>query len=151
MDPQNPFANLSEETQKKIQEMQILEQTFQQFMMQKQAFTMEASESEKALEELKKAEGEVFKIVGNSIVIKTEKQKLQKEIEHKKELVDLRLKNIETQEKEFTDKLQKLREEVMKEISEKQEPEEKEKKEQIIDIKSQKSLNTKRVKFNYGF
>ncbi len=123
MEPQNPFANLSEETQKKIQEMQILEQSFQQFMMQKQAFTMEGTENDKALEELKKAEGEVFKIVGNSIVIKTEKEKLEKELTHKKELIDLRLKNITEQEKEFTDKLQKLREEVMKEISEKQEPE----------------------------
>ena len=125
MSQENPFADLSEETQQKIQEMQILEQTFQQFMMQKQAFTMEGNESEKALEELEKAEGDVFKIVGSSIVIKTEKAKLQEELKHKKELIDLRLKKINEQEKEFTDKLQKLREEVMKEISGKQEPEEK--------------------------
>ena len=125
---ENPFANLSEETQRKIQEMQMMEQGFQQLMMQKQAFTMEGNENDKALEELKKAEGDVFKIVGSSIVIKTEKNKLQKELEHKKELIDLRLKNIDKQEKELTDKLQELREEVMKEISAKQEPEKKPKK-----------------------
>ncbi len=128
MDQQNPFANLSEETQRKIQEMQMMEQGFQQLMMQKQAFTMEGNENDKALEELKKAEGDVFKIVGSSIVIKTEKNKLQKELEHKKELIDLRLKNIDKQEKELTDKLQGLREEVMKEISEKQDKPEKKKK-----------------------
>ena len=130
MNQENPFANLSEETQRKIQEMQVLEQTFQQFMMQKQAFSMESNETDSALEELKKAEGEVFKIVGSSIVIKTDKDKLQKELEHKKELIELRLKKINEQEKEFSDRLQRLRDEVMKEISGKEDkPEKKEHKE----------------------
>ncbi len=127
MNQQNPFADISEETQKKIQEMQILEQSFQQLMMQKQAFNLEANETNHALEELKKAQGDVFKIVGGSIVIKSDKKTLQEELEHKKELIDLRLKTMSKQEGEFTEKLESLKEEVMKEISKKQEPKEKKK------------------------
>ena len=37
----NPFANLDEETQRQIQELQMLEQGFQQLLMQKNTYTME--------------------------------------------------------------------------------------------------------------
>lgn len=115
--PQNPFADLDEETQKQIQEMQVLEQNFQQLMMQKQAFTAEVNETNYALDEIKKADGDLFKIVGNQVIIKKSKEELQKELDHKKELLDVRMKNIEKQEKEFSDKLESLREEVMKKLS----------------------------------
>lgn len=109
--------NLDEETQAKIQELQILEQSFQQLLMQKQAFQMELNETGFALKELEKAEGDVFKIVANQVVIKTKKEDLKKELEHKKGLIELRLKNIDNQEKEFSEKVNKIREEVMKKIS----------------------------------
>ncbi len=113
----NPLDNLDEETQKKIQEMQIIEQNFHQLLMQKQTFTFEANETKLALEELEKSTGDVFKIVGNQIVIRTEKEELKKELSHKKELIELRMKNIEKQEQEFSKKLESLREEVIKKIS----------------------------------
>jgi prefoldin beta subunit len=122
---ENPLANLDKDTQEKIQEMQILEQNFQQLMSQKQAFSFEVNETDFALKELEKAKGDVFKLIGNQVIIKTEKEDLTKELQHKKELIDTRLKNIDEQEKEFSDKLNSLREEVMKKIS----PEEKENKE----------------------
>jgi chaperonin cofactor prefoldin len=49
--------------------------------------------------------------------MKTTKEKLEKELAHKKELLDLRLKNIEKQEKEFLEKLNCLRDEIMSKIS----------------------------------
>ncbi len=116
---ENPFANLDPETQQKIQEMQILEQNFQQLMMQKQAFSMENNESDNALKELEKAEGETFKIVSSQIIIKSTKEKLIEELKHKKQLLGLRLKNIEKQEKEFTEKLESLREDILKKIQSK--------------------------------
>jgi len=115
-EPQNPLANLDQETQQKIQEMQVLEQNFQQLMMQKQAFSMETNESDNALKELEKATGDTFKLVGNQIIIKTDKETLTKELKHKKELLDLRLKNIEKQEKDFTEKLESLRKDIMEKI-----------------------------------
>jgi len=116
---ENPIENLDEDTQRKIQEMQIFEQNFQQLLMQKQTFNFELNETDYALEELKKAEGEVFKVVGNQIIVKSTKDNLEKELIHKKELIELRLKNIDKQEKEFSEKLNSLREELIKKISEK--------------------------------
>ena len=115
-DSQNPFANLSEETQRQIQELQMLEQNFQQIMMQKQAFQMESNETDLILKEIEKTEGEVSKIIGNQVIIKTTKEKISEDMKHKKELIDLRMKNIDKQEKEFSEKIQELREQVMKTI-----------------------------------
>ena len=120
MTEENPFENLDKETQMQIQEMQILEQNFHQLLMQKQAFGFELNETDLALEEIEKAEGDVFKIVGNQIIIKTSKEKLKEELKSKKDLINLRMKNIDKQEKEFSEKLESLKEKVIKKISNKQ-------------------------------
>ncbi len=112
----NPLANLDEETKVKIQEMQILEQNLQQLLMQKQSFNMELDSSNFALNELEKTEDDVFKVVGGQIIIKTTKEKLQKDLGEKKKLLELRLKNIDKQEKEFYEKLESLRDEITKKI-----------------------------------
>ena len=114
----NPFAQLDEETQREIQEIQMLEQNFQQLMMQKQAFQYESNETETALDEVKKSDGDVFRIVGQ-VVIKSTKEKIEKDLSHKKELIDLRLKNMEKQEEEFSKRIEQLREKIMKKISSK--------------------------------
>ena len=101
------------DTNEKIQEMQLLEQSLQQILMQRQAFQMEISETANALEEIKKAGEEIFKIVGQ-LMIKTEKKKTQDELENKKKILDLRVKTLEKQEKIMTEKLQKLQQEVLK-------------------------------------
>ena len=114
---ENPLENLDEETQAKIQELQILEQNFQQLMMQKQAFQQELHETDFALKELEKSEGEVFKMVGSQVIIKTTKEDLTKDMKEKKDLIELRMKNIDAQEKEFSEKVNTIRDEVMKKIS----------------------------------
>ena len=116
MNPANPFANLDQETQKQIQELQILEQSFQQLAMQKQAFQMESTETDHIVKEVEKAEGEISKIIGNQVVIKSTKEKVLEEMKHKKELIDLRMKNINKQEKEFSTKIESIRDDVMKKI-----------------------------------
>ena len=63
---------------KKIQEMQFLEQNFQNLILQKQAFQMELSETNSALKEIEKAGDEVFKIIGQ-LMIKTDKSSTKKE------------------------------------------------------------------------
>jgi len=124
MPEQNLLENLDDTTKQKIQEMQMLEQGFQQIMMQKQAFTHELNETDYALKELDKSQGDVFKIVGQQVVIKSTKETLTKEMKHKKELIETRMKTLEKQEKEMSDKLESLRQEIMKKIS----PQEKNKK-----------------------
>ena len=116
-DPRDKKFNVDAETQQQIQELQMLEQAFQQIMMQKQAFQFELNETDFALEEVKKAEGDVFKFVGNQVIIKTSKEKMSDELVRKNELLELRLKNLDKQEKEISSRLGKIRQEITKKLS----------------------------------
>ena len=99
--------------QEKIQEMQMLEQTLQNLLMQKQSFQMELSETESALEAITSSGDEVFKIIGQ-LMIKVEKPKMKEELETKKKMIELRIKTMGNQESSLTEQLEKLREEIMK-------------------------------------
>jgi prefoldin beta subunit len=114
--PMNPLANLSPEIQAKIQELQMLEQTFQQLLMQKNAFSMESNETDYIIAEVEKTEGEVSRIIGHQVVIKSTKETILKDMKKKKGLIDIRMKTIDEQEKEFSERIESIREEVMKAI-----------------------------------
>ena len=114
--PMNPLANLSPEIQAKIQELQMLEQSFQQLLMQKNAFSMESNETDHIITEVGKTEGEVSRIIGNQVVVKSTKEEILEDMKKKKELIDTRMKTIDEQEKEFSGKIESIREEVMKAI-----------------------------------
>ena len=105
--------NLDKKTQEKIQELQLLEQNFQQISIQKQAFQLELNETESALTEIEKTNEDVYKIVGN-IMFKMGKSDIQKELKEKKDILSLRFKSIEKQESSFKEKTEKLRDEVVK-------------------------------------
>jgi prefoldin beta subunit len=107
--------NVDEKTQNKIREIQALEQNMQSLLLQKQAFQMELNETENALSEIKDSKDDIFKVVSN-IMIRTDKTKVTKDLEQKKELLSLRLKSIEKQESQFSDHLQELRDDVMKSL-----------------------------------
>ncbi|MDD5193431.1 MAG: prefoldin subunit beta [Candidatus Nanoarchaeia archaeon] len=106
---------LDKETQEKIQEIQSYEHTLQNLLMQKQAFQFESNETGNAIEEVSKSKDEVFKIVG-SVMIKTDSEKILKELKQKSEHLSIRLKSIEKQESELTKKIDELRDDVMKKI-----------------------------------
>jgi len=109
---------MDKETEKQIQELQILEQNLQNVLMQKQAFQLELNEVENASSELKSAKDEVYKIAG-SIMIKTSKEDLEKELAEKKKLLELRLKSIDKQENLMSEKLNSLRQDIVGKISKK--------------------------------
>ena len=114
--PTNPLASLDQETQQKIQELQMMEQGFQQLLMQKNAFSMEQNETDFIITEVEKTKGEVSRIIGNQVVIKTTKEEILADMKKKKELIHTRMKTIDKQEKEFSTKIEAVREEVMKKI-----------------------------------
>ena len=114
--PVNPLANLDEETQQQIQQLQMMEQTFQQLLMQKNAFSMEQNETDLIIKEVEKTEGEISRIIGNQVVIKTTKEEILEIMKNKKKLIDTRMKTIDEQEKEFSEKIESIRNEVMKKI-----------------------------------
>ncbi|MEK6918988.1 MAG: prefoldin subunit beta [Nanoarchaeota archaeon] len=96
-----------------LAEIQMLEQNLHSISMQKQAFDFELSESEHALEELENSDGEVFKIIG-SVMIKSDKDSIKTEIEKKVKLLNLRLKAMDSQEKQLSERAEKIREEFTK-------------------------------------
>jgi prefoldin beta subunit len=102
--------------EKKIQEMQILEQRLQNSILQKQAFQMELAETSSALKEVEKSGDEVFKIIGQ-LMIKTGKEKIQEELLSKQKILELRIKALEKQENSLTGQLDKLRDEITKSMN----------------------------------
>ena len=97
-----------ENKDKKIQEIQLLEQGLHNLFLQKQAFQMELSETQFALKEIENSGDEIFKIIGQ-LMIKTDKSKIKEELSNKEKILDLRTKTIEKQEISLTEQLDKLR------------------------------------------
>lgn len=99
------------EHEEKIGQLQLLEQSLQSFLVQKQQFQMQLSEVTSALENLKDSK-KTYKIIAN-IMIDAKKEDLEKELKQKKEMLEIRLKNIEKQEESIREKSQKLQKEVL--------------------------------------
>ena len=99
--------------QDKIQEMQILDQNIQNLFLQKQSLQIEISETQLALKEIENSGDEIFKMVGQ-LMIKSNKTKVKEELLNKEKFLDIRIKSIEKQENYLTEKLEKLREEIIK-------------------------------------
>ncbi len=97
--------------QESIARLQMLEQNMQSILMQKQQFQSQLAEIESALKEIATS-NTVFKIVGN-IMVNSEKSDVEKDLKQKKELIDIRIKNLDKQEKQFKDKTKQLQEEVL--------------------------------------
>jgi len=105
---------MDKETEEKIGQLQMLEQNLQQSLMQRQQFTAQLSEVETALKELT-ATDTSYRIIGN-IMVKTEKPELEKDLKEKKEMIDVRIKSLESQENKMKEKAQKLQKEILGKI-----------------------------------
>lgn len=108
---------MDKETEQSIAQLQMLEQNMQATIMQKQSFQAQLLEMENALKELEGSKKEVFKIVG-SLMIESSKEDLKKDLSNKKELFELRVSNLEKQEKKIKEKAEQLQAAVMKQIKE---------------------------------
>ncbi len=93
--------------QEQIGKMQQSQQNLQSILMQKQQVEMENAESDRALEELKKAsdDDQVFKYAG-TILIKSDKKSLIDELEEKKELSKTKSTVLSKQEERLKTSLQ---------------------------------------------
>lgn len=108
---------MNKETEGKILKLQNLEKDLQQYLIQKQAFQSQLLEIDNALKELSSVE-KAYKVVG-SLMVEAKKEDLQKELIEKKELLDLRIKNINKQENKIKDEAQDLQESLLNEMKEK--------------------------------
>ena len=92
-----------------VSRLQQLQQNLQAIMMQKQQLEVESVETDKALEELKKATAEdaVYKNAG-SVLIKAKKDEVVKELEEKKELSNTRVMVLSKQETRVKENLKEV-------------------------------------------
>ncbi|MBI2003965.1 prefoldin subunit beta [Candidatus Pacearchaeota archaeon] len=102
----------SDDKTKNIQEAQFLEQNIQNLFFQKQAFQMELTETHSALREIENSKEDAYKLIGQ-LMIKVSKSKIIDELSEKDKLLNLRIKNLEKQEKSFSEKLEQLREKIL--------------------------------------
>lgn len=105
---------MEKETEQKIGQLQMFEQSLQSFLGQKQQFQAQLVEIESALGELETTE-KAYKIVGN-IMVESDKNELKADLQSKKEMLELRLKTMERQETQVREKASKLQSEILKKI-----------------------------------
>ena len=108
------MADVSKDTEKKISQLQLMEQSMQSLSMQKQQFQLQQVEVESAMKELENVD-EAYKIVGNIMVL-SKKMDIREELNSKKEIIELRIKSLEKQENHMRDKASKLQSEILKEM-----------------------------------
>jgi len=106
--------DVSKETEQKISQLQMFEQSLQSFLGQKQQFQVQLVEVESALGELDNTD-KAYKIVGN-IMVEADKNELKSELQSRKEMLELRIKTMEKQETHVREKASKLQSEILKNI-----------------------------------
>lgn len=89
---------LNQGANKKIEELQSIEAKMQNFLAQKQVAEIELNEVNNAIQEIKNTDDEVYKIV-SGIMIKSDKKKLNSELEGKKKMLEVKISVLEKQEK----------------------------------------------------
>ena len=83
--------------------------------MQKQQLQSQTLELETAINELGKANGKTYKIIG-AIMFESKKEDLKSDLTEKKQILDLRLKTVEKQEIDLKEKASKLQKDVLSNI-----------------------------------
>ncbi|MEW6063362.1 MAG: prefoldin subunit [Nanoarchaeota archaeon] len=101
------------DTEQKINKLQLLEQNMQTFILQRQSLQAQLSEITNASKELRDTKGNVYKIVGNIMVL-ANKANLEKDLESKRELIELRIKNLEKQENKIREEATELQKDILK-------------------------------------
>jgi len=103
-------------SEEKIKTLQNYEYNLQQLLMQKQQIHSNLAEIDNALKELENT-NEAYQIIGG-ILVKKSPGNISSSLNEKKELLDIRLKAIDKQEKTLNEKASALQKEVMEEMKE---------------------------------
>jgi len=106
---------VDKETESQIQELQMIEQNLQSILMQKQSLQLELGEIENALKEIQTAGDDIYKITGQ-IMIKSSKKDIEKDLKEKQNIISLRIKTLDEQEKTISKTSEELRKKVLSKI-----------------------------------
>lgn len=102
---------MDKDTEQNIQQLSLLEQNLQNLSVQRQNFQIQLLEIESALKELDNTK-KAYKIVAN-IMVKGDRNEIKKDLEQKKETVELRIASFDKQEKQLKEKASALQEQVL--------------------------------------
>ena len=105
---------MNKEIQEKINQLQNIEQNINVIISQKQQFQSQNTENDNALSQLETTD-KVFRIIGN-IMVASSKEAVKKDLEEKKEVINIRLKALDKQEEKLRAKAKELQQEIMKEM-----------------------------------
>lgn len=111
-------SQLPPSIQEKLTRLQQLQNTMQQLMLQKQRLDLELSESERALKTLEdvSSDAKVYKSAG-AILVEKKKDDIVKELQERKEFLEMRSKVLAKQEGNTRERLTSLQESLQKELS----------------------------------
>lgn len=99
---------MTEETKELLAQFQAYQQQLQSILIQKESIKIQILETEKALEELNETkEKNAYKISGQIMVLKPVEE-LKKELNEKKEDLEIKVKALEKSEEKIKDKLREL-------------------------------------------
>jgi len=102
------------DTEEKIKQLQLAEQSLQALLAQKQNFQVQLMEIDSALKELANTT-QAYKIIGN-VMISSKKPDLEADLNSKKETVALRIKTLKNQENQTREKAADIQKEVLEEM-----------------------------------
>jgi len=112
------MASLPPSVQESIGRMQQLQNQLQSVLIRKQQYELELKEVEKALGEIEKVsdDSRIYKIVG-SFLIQVSKDQAIQELKDRKELLELHIRTLARQEGMLREQIEKLRDEVNRELA----------------------------------
>ncbi len=87
---------------KELAEYENLEKQLEVLLIQKNQLTIQNNEVKHALEELKKAEGNVYRSIG-SVMMQSSKESAEKELKERADLIKVKLGALEKQEEKLRD------------------------------------------------
>lgn len=103
--------------QEQLARLQQMQQTLQVVASQKQQLELELSDTERALQELNKLSDDavVYKSIG-SLLVKADRKELIKELEERKELLNLRISVLTKQEERARERVVELQQKIQERL-----------------------------------
>ena len=113
----NEISKLPPQVQQRLLRLQQLQQTLQGVLTQKQQLELELTEVEQALDELEKMTDNaiIYKSIG-SLLVKSEKGKVMKDLSERKELLDMRINVLGKQEERLRSQVKELQTKLQRDL-----------------------------------
>src|SRR3990167_2198195 len=105
------------ETQKKVEKLHLIEENFMNILTQKQNLQIQLLEIENAINELDKVSDYAYKLVGG-IMVQMKPQDIKTDLISKKEIIDIKLNNLEKQENKLKEESNSIQKEVLSTLKE---------------------------------